>query len=1208
MRSTLLLPAVCLVVSAWLLSTLSAQAATQSCSYPYGVDADTVALWHFDDADTGGPSAADATGFHTAEVHGTPSVSASPYGRAWQLAGQNSGQYLSVPDAPDLDGFPQVTVEEWFYPMAAPIGRHDLVGKGQHTGSNPPGVSFQYELGTLTDSGDPQHIQYTFFLGQPHIGANVGVDSPVKHELNQWHYVAATYDGQRIRLYVNGVLEAQSAVVPNISVSNSNPVWINTLEYPIGSNMFNENGGVAGIIDEIRISRRARSDVEIATAHAARECGAIASLSIAPIASPVAVGTPFPITVTALDDAGNSVNRNGQVELAVSGARVSPNRLPFTHGIAAGNVSVDAPGEQLVLSARAAGRLAFSNPFTATGGSVSGSGYLRVRIRNALGEPQNQLRVTLTRNATGGEYSLFGGVQGIYNSLPVPAGAYQLRAEYLDSSIALRPTPVTIIPGGRPVVLEVWSVHCPIGAEATTPILIVPGFAGSSTANCPGMLLGGSVPRMPPSSPAFDDPAWGIFDEELLTGPGMCSPWGLTRKPGEGPEWTVLRDTLRSRNAAYDVGCYLFPVPWDWRLELEEARKQYLSKWIDRAKAVTGATKVHIITHSTGAILARSYITSTDYADDVDKLALVAPPNQGVAQMYWARQGGEIERLACETDTPFYRVLLRDQIQTVRGTPPECRATRFCRTQAPGVPTCTCIPCDPAVHLGCVEEANWNPLACRAEVQDFLQNDVQSTQGLLPTFSLNPTDPSNVLTNDTNELLTCLNACEQTTGPSPSACGCDDGSRLVPGQSGIETKVRTMLFLGDGETTIERIHRRPTPSGLLNLGLYPDGAPLDQSIGSFSSRVTVKEGDGTVLTESALIPGRPDLNAAANVKVALGTHLQTVGRLSCEIADFLLGPGGCPDQRVSSAASSHELVGISLDGRAQFLVSNRLGARTGVDPSTMEVAESLPDSSLKIDGGNQEVGITDPADDNLDIVVHSTWDEQYRFSLSYDVGGQQASVDYLGFVRSAAPSSFELQVDHSATPPVRVIREPSPPTELRLETYPDGGELRTRVAWTPSSSSGVSHYVVYARSADAPNLSEIASTSSTFVNTGIPWSRDYGDVTYYFAVSAVTNSGDESFLIGQVANDDQDGDGLSDTEELVIGTSVTVADTDNDGLGDGDEVPRGTNPLVQDTDGDGYLDGSEVTSGSDPLDPLNIPTPLSSGFETGDLSEWSTVW
>jgi hypothetical protein len=65
---------------------------------------------------------------------------------------------------------------------------------------------------------------------------------------------------------------------------------------------------------------------------------------------------------------------------------------------------------------------------------------------------------------------------------------------------------------------------------------------------------------------------------------------------------------------------------------------------------------------------------------------------------------------------------------------------------------------------------------------------------------------------------------------------------------------------------------------------------------------------------------------------------------------------------------------------------------------------------------------------------------------------------------------------------------------------------------------------------------------------------------------------------------DSDGDGLTDAEEVIIGTSPTDPDTDNDGLSDGDEVRIGTDPLDPDTDNDGDTDGEEVACGSDPLD------------------------
>ena len=49
------------------------------------------------------------------------------------------------------------------------------------------------------------------------------------------------------------------------------------------------------------------------------------------------------------------------------------------------------------------------------------------------------------------------------------------------------------------------------------------------------------------------------------------------------------------------------------------------------------------------------------------------------------------------------------------------------------------------------------------------------------------------------------------------------------------------------------------------------------------------------------------------------------------------------------------------------------------------------------------------------------------------------------------------------------------------------------------------------------------------------------------------------------------------------------ADPDTDGLTNAQELALGTDPLSPDTDGDGYPDGIEVLYGSDPLNPLSIP-------------------
>jgi hypothetical protein len=78
---------------------------------------------------------------------------------------------------------------------------------------------------------------------------------------------------------------------------------------------------------------------------------------------------------------------------------------------------------------------------------------------------------------------------------------------------------------------------------------------------------------------------------------------------------------------------------------------------------------------------------------------------------------------------------------------------------------------------------------------------------------------------------------------------------------------------------------------------------------------------------------------------------------------------------------------------------------------------------------------------------------------------------------------------------------------------------------------------------------------------------------------------DEVALGTNPSNGDTDGDGLPDAQEIVRGTNPLNPDTDGDGLLDGDEVARGTNPRNSDTDGDGHNDGVEVANGWDPLDP-----------------------
>jgi gliding motility-associated-like protein len=104
---------------------------------------------------------------------------------------------------------------------------------------------------------------------------------------------------------------------------------------------------------------------------------------------------------------------------------------------------------------------------------------------------------------------------------------------------------------------------------------------------------------------------------------------------------------------------------------------------------------------------------------------------------------------------------------------------------------------------------------------------------------------------------------------------------------------------------------------------------------------------------------------------------------------------------------------------------------------------------------------------------------------------------------------------------------------------------------------------------------------------------DAGGLTYEKALTITVTD----------VNEDRDGDGVKDNEELADSTDPVdacsfkiasqnatpsdawkAADCDNDGLSNQQEKDLETDPLKADTDGDGVPDGVEVTDGTDPLD------------------------
>src|SRR3989344_1497262 len=94
---------------------------------------------------------------------------------------------------------------------------------------------------------------------------------------------------------------------------------------------------------------------------------------------------------------------------------------------------------------------------------------------------------------------------------------------------------------------------------------------------------------------------------------------------------------------------------------------------------------------------------------------------------------------------------------------------------------------------------------------------------------------------------------------------------------------------------------------------------------------------------------------------------------------------------------------------------------------------------------------------------------------------------------------------------------------------------------------------------------------------------------------------------------DSDNDGVTDKEEIILGTDSLNSDTDNDGVTDKEEIALGINPLSPDTDNDGLADKEEIALGTNSLkidtdgDLIPDKTEVKIVFLNPNRNEWKPV-
>lgn len=291
------------------------------------------------------------------------------------------------------------------------------------------------------------------------------------------------------------------------------------------------------------------------------------------------------------------------------------------------------------------------------------------------------------------------------------------------------------------------------------------------------------------------------------------------------PVWGLIGDyqnLIKTFEAiGYEQGKDLFVGCYDWRktngLNPDDAMnsgEEYLRDWISKAKEKTGASKVDIIAHSMGGLVARSYIQGDNYGNDVDQFIMLGTPNYGAVDTYYAWEGGEIPQSWADFKIPVivYLNLLKYQGKDITNV---------------------------------------------ATIHEFMP----SVKQLLPTFDY-------LLDSSTNELISNSTMKEQNDW----LLNLNDENEIWK----LNSRVRTKIIYGDGINTLNEIPVESRGIFDSLLGKWEDGKPVDgQAHSQFTGDGTVNVGSALLpdVETEQLVGARHGVLPST----AIGKILETLG-------------------------------------------------------------------------------------------------------------------------------------------------------------------------------------------------------------------------------------------------------------------------------------------------------------------------------------------
>jgi pimeloyl-ACP methyl ester carboxylesterase len=867
----------------------------------------------------------------------------------------------------------------------------------------------------------------------------------------------------------------------------------------------------------------------------------LSEFSITGLPAEIPVDSPFPITITAKDAAFNTItNFNGKVMLNASMGLVKPTSVDLVNGMATVSVSLDSVGTGIELFASSSGKTGSSDPFNVTGATAYGS--VSGKVTDGRSKPLVGASVQFSQSGVN-ITAPFTNDKGMYQTDKLPPGVYTVQAQYNNHYGEVIKN--MIIPP-RSITLDLSITTSDCKNNTLTPILLVPGIMGSST------VVGNLYPVL--SGKGKHSLSWNSYKwyTETL---GLHDPYAPDPVlPRRVSGWMELIELLETK-LGYKRGCNLFAVPYDWSLPINEIASDdprpnivsdYLTPAISYAKIKSNKSKVHIIAHSMGGLVARAYIQGSNYSEqlDIDKFLMVGTPNHGSAKVYLMWEGGDpkwaddLGETGLEEFVDFYSTTLNYLHKEI---------TRdYLYTRIPSKYGYLYLGYDPSKN------------------RKFIHAYLESAKQLMPTL---PTLMDKTHTyepvKEYNQWLNELN----------KGFSVDNKGKTPQG-------VQVRLFTGKDTDTITLI-----PVGKPN-DLYTDGTPI-------GTPIIDSNGDGTVLENSAYLKGLPP-NETATSDHAKFDHAKLIRIFKDQICRFINNDQACPAAAAQStqpmafakaASVPSSSLNISIRGRlTPYLVDPELRAM-GINPVNQTREDNIPEGTFALDGDAASLNLLNLAEGVYSLSLQGDRMEEYELSFAYSDadGPQQQRWDSF---HHGGTETVLFSIAATGPGKLQVLRAPLPPANLQAWAYQSNG-LKTRLTWDASAS--VVSYRVYTRRLDMPTFSFSGTATTPSYDTPDEWAVDGFKIKRLYAVTAIDGKGNESFMSVFATNDDRDHDNLADADEAAFGGNPDVADTDGDGLNDGAERIRGTSLTKPDTDGDGYSDAVEVQSGSDPLDKDSIP-------------------